>query len=186
MIRAACMTNLDLVSFRLAQLQDLPRIVALVNSAYRGESGKQGWTTEADLLDGQRTDEEEITQLLETPDSMILLAEIDGELVASVHLEKHEEGAYLGMLAVRPGLQGRGIGKRLMAVAEDHAEKQWQVGTMLMTVINLRYELIAFYQRCGYLKTGRAKPFPASEKFGVQKVPGLLLEYLEKPLGGRQ
>ena len=185
MIRAAYVMNLDSLAFRFARPHDIPRIVSLVNSAYRGESGKQGWTTEADLLDGQRTDEEDITQLLQTPDSMILLAEIGWELVASVHLERHEEGAYLGMLAVRPSLQGRGVGKRLMATAEDIAEKQWMAGKMLMTVINLRYELIAFYQRCGYLKTGRAKPFPASEKFGMPKGPALFLEYLEKPLGSR-
>ena len=175
--------NLDNLSFRLAQSQDIPRVVSLVNSAYRGESGQQGWTTEADLLDGQRTDAEEIARLLDARNSMILLAEVGDELLASVHLEEYEEGAYLGMLAVRPDLQGRGIGKCLMAAAEQRAAAEWQAGKMLMTVIHLRHELIAFYQRCGYARTGRVKPFPTSEKFGIQKVPGLLLEYLEKPLG---
>lgn len=174
--------NLDRLCFRLAQCQDIDRIVALVNSAYRGESGKRGWTTEADLLDGQRTDLEEISRLLDTQDSMILLAETNGQLVASAHLEKHNEGAYLGMLSVRPGLQGRGIGRRMMAVSEERACSEWKAEKMLMTVITLREELIAFYGRCGYRRTGRVRPFPTSEKFGKQKVPGLLLEYLEKPL----
>jgi len=178
--------NLDIVSFRPARRQDILRIVSLVNSAYRGESGKQGWTTEADLLDGQRTDEEEISRLLEAQDSMILLAECGGALVASAHLEKHEEGAYLGMLAVAPSLQGRGIGKRLMAAAEDKAAREWGAGKILMTVITLRHELIAFYGRCGYARTGRVRPFPTSEKFGIQKVPGLQLEYLEKWPGESQ
>jgi len=175
--------NLDSLFFRPAQSQDIPRVVSLVNSAYRGESGQQGWTTEADLLDGQRTDTEEIARLLEAPDSLILLGEIGGALVASAHLEKHPEGAYLGMLAVSPGLQGQGVGKRLMAAAEARAAREWGALKMLMTVIHLRHELIAFYGRRGYVKTGRVRPFPTSEKFGIQKVPGLLLEYLEKPLG---
>lgn len=170
------------ITFRQAQLQDVPAIVALVNSAYRGESGKRGWTTESDFLDGQRTDGEEVARLLDAEGSMILLGEMDGELVASVHLERHEEEAYLGMLAVRPGWQNLGVGKAVMAAAEERAAA-WGAAKMLMTVITLRHELIAFYGRRGYARTGRVRPFPASEKFGVQKVPGLLLEYLEKPLG---
>jgi ribosomal protein S18 acetylase RimI-like enzyme len=174
--------NLETLHFRQAQIHENDRIVSLVNSAYRGESGKQGWTTEADLLDGQRTDSEEITRLLEAYDSMILIAQADGEIIASAHLEKHIEGAYLGMLSVSPCWQGRGIGKRVMAVAEQKAFQEWGAVKMLMTVITLRQELIAFYERCGYVRTGRVRPFPSSEKFGKQKVPGLLLEYLEKPL----
>ncbi|MFM8331041.1 MAG: GNAT family N-acetyltransferase [Candidatus Methylumidiphilus sp.] len=174
--------NLAKLSFRAAEGHEIAGIVSLVNSAYRGESGKQGWTTEADLLDGQRTDVEEITRLLAVEDSMILLGIWDGEAVASVHLEKHAEGAYLGMLAVKPGLQGRGIGRRVLAAAEQTAQREWRAAKVLMTVITLRHELIDFYLRCGYLRTGRVRPFPVSEKFGIQKVHGLLLEYLEKPI----
>jgi len=170
------------LSFRPAQLHDIRRIVSLVNAAYRGESGKQGWTTEADLLDGQRTDAEEVTSLIAAGGSMILLAELDVELVASVHLERRGEGAYMGMLAVSPVWQNRGIGKAMMAAAERLAVLEFGARQMLMTVITLRHELIEFYGRCGYVRTGRVRPFPASEKFGIQKVPGLLLEYLEKPL----
>jgi len=170
----------DTFTFRLAQMADVASIVQLVNSSYRGESGKQGWTTEADLLDGQRTDEEEVTRLLQAQDSMIVLCLLDGKILASVQLEKHSEGAYLGMLAVNPVLQNQGIGKRLMAEAEAIAKRQWAAQKMLMTVINLRYDVIAFYQRHGYARTGRTVPFPTSEKYGIQKVPGLMLEYLEK------
>ena len=105
---------------------------------------------------------------------------LDGKILASVQLEKHSEGAYLGMLAVNPVLQNQGIGKRLMAEAEAIAKRQWAAQKMLMTVINLRYDVIAFYQRHGYARTGRTVPFPTSEKYGIQKVPGLMLEYLEK------
>ena len=113
---------------------------------------------------------------------MIVLCLLDGKILASVHLEKHSEGAYLGMLAVNPALQNQGIGKRLMAEAEAIAKRQWAAEKMLMTVINLRYDVIAFYQRHGYARTGRTTPFPTSEKYGIQKVPGLMLEYLEKRL----
>ena len=171
---------MDTFTFRLAQMADVASIVQLVNSSYRGESGKQGWTTEADLLDGQRTDEDEVTRLLQAQDSMIVLCLLDGKILASVQLEKHSEGAYLGMLAVNPVLQNQGIGKRLMAEVEAIAKRQWAAEKMLMTVINLRYDIIAFYQRHGYARTGRTVPFPTSEKYGIQKVPGLMLEYLEK------
>lgn len=174
--------NQEPLSCRQARSEEIPRIVSLVNSAYRGESGKQGWTTEADLLDGQRTDAEELNRLLSSEDSLILLGEIGGRLIASVHLQQHEEGAYMGMLAVSPTWQGRGIGKAMMRAAEATAVSEFGAQKMLMTVINLRHELIEFYGRCGYARTGRVTPFPTSEKFGIQKVPGLLLEYLEKPL----
>lgn len=174
--------NPEPLNFRLAYHSDIPRIVSLVNSAYRGESGKQGWTTEADLLDGQRTDTQEVERLIEANGSMILLGDRGIELVASVHLEQHEEGAYLGMLAVSPTWQGRGVGKAMMAEAERKAALDFGAQKMLMTVITLRHELIEFYGRCGYARTGRVQPFPTSEQFGIQKVPGLLLEYLEKKL----
>ena len=170
------------LSFRTAESSDTPTIVELVNSAYRGDSGKQGWTTEADLLDGQRTDAAEITRLLNADDSMILLCQQQAEIIASVHLEKHEEGAYLGMLSVNPAVQNQGIGKRLMAEAERIAKAQWAAEKMLMMVITLRHDIIAFYQRYGYVRTGRTEPFPTGENYGIQKVPGLVLEYLEKPL----
>ena len=171
------------LSFRTAESSDISTIIELVNSAYRGESGKVGWTTEADLLDGQRTDAAEITRLLNADDSMILLCQQNGVIIASVHLEKHEEGAYLGMLSVNPGLQNQGIGKRLMAEAERIAKAQWAAEKMVMMVITLRNDIISFYQRYGYVRTGRTEPFPTAENYGIQKVQGLVLEYLEKPLG---
>jgi GNAT superfamily N-acetyltransferase len=173
--------NPENLTFRPAQATDILAIVELVNCAYRGVDGNIGWTTEAHLLDGQRTDEEEITRLLHAKDSMVLLCVVDGEIVASVHLERQGEGAYLGMLAVNPIWQSLGLGKRLMAEAEDVAKRLWAAKKMLMQVITLRHDIIAFYERYGYVKTGRTLPFPTSEKYGIQKVPGLMLEYLEKP-----
>jgi ribosomal protein S18 acetylase RimI-like enzyme len=172
------------ISFRRATAADADAIAALVNSAYRGESSRAGWTTEADLLGGQRTDAGEITRLLGMAGSVILLCLAGGEIIGSVHLERVDAAtAYLGMLVIRPVLQGGGLGSRLMREAEDYAGKQWGAVSMQMQVITLRDELIAYYQRRGYRRTGEMRPFPAGDpKFGLPRVAGLQFEVLEKPL----
>ena len=176
------MPNIDIVelSFRKAEKADVHQIVTLVNSAYRGESSKFGWTNEADLLDGPRTDAEEISKLIETDGSMILLCLSGSEIVGSVHLEKVEDGAYLGMLAVKPSLQGGGIGKRFIEAAELAALNAWGIKKMMMTVITLRHELIAFYERRGYKRMGKLTALPTSSRGGRSKVGVLQLELLEK------
>jgi len=180
------------LAFRPAGHDDVAAIVALVNSAYRGASSRRGWTTEADLLDGQRTDAAEIAGLVAARDSVILLCLADGVLAGSVHLRRDGDGAYLGMLVIDPGRQGAGLGKRLMAAAESWVVREWACVRMWMTVITLRHELIAFYGRRGYRRTGRIVPFPAGDpRFGLPKVAGLEMEVLEKDLhpgpgGGRE
>ena len=174
------------ISFRLAQLTDVNAIVALVNSAYRGESSRKGWTTEADLLDGQRTDREEISRLIEREGSVILLCMHGKEIVGSVHLEKIDAtSAYIGMLVIKPTLQGQGLGKLVMAKAEEFTQTEWDAAQIKMQVITLRHELIAYYRRRGYQGTGEIRPFPASEpKFGIPRIKGLMFEVLEKKLYG--
>lgn len=169
-------------SFRPAALADVAHIVALVNSAYRGESSRAGWTTEADLLAGQRTDADEIHTLINAADSVILLALQAGEIIGTVHLQRDADAASMGMLVIKPGLQGAGLGKKLMQAAEASAHKMWGVGKMRMVVITLRHELIAFYERRGYRRTGKLKEFPQDVKFGIPKAAGLQIELLEKNL----
>lgn len=175
------MTGID---FRPATLVDVAAIVALVNSAYRGDTSRAGWTTEADILDGQRTDAEEIAQLIAEAGSEFLLCWRDGVIVGSVHLLRQDEvTAYLGMLVIKPGLQGLGLGSRLMDEAERFLSDTWGVSRLQMQVITLREELIAFYARRGYLRTGEFKPFPVNEpRFGLPKVADLKFEVLEKAL----
>ncbi len=165
-----------------AEKQDAERIVALVNSAYRGESSKQGWTTEADLLDGRRTDTDEILQLIASGHSMFLVCKAQAELVGVVHLERQEGQVCLGMLAVNPLLQGKGIGKRLLFEAEQVAQDSWGLSKLVMSVISCREELIAFYGRCGYRCTGISKDFPVNPNLWTPKIRGLRLEILEKTL----
>lgn len=169
-------------SMSRAEKQDAGQIAALVNSAYRGESSKQGWTTEADLLAGLRIDIEEILRLISSDESMLLLCKAEAELIGSVHLQKQAEQVCLGMLAVSPPLQGRGIGKQLLEAAEQAAQETWAVNKSVMSVIASRSELIAFYERRGYRRTGVSKAFPVNPELWTPKVAGLRLEILEKVL----
>ncbi len=150
---------------------DLAQIAALVNSAYRGESSKKGWTTEADLLDGQRTDANELAKQLQADGNTILkYTNDDGNIAGCVYLHKKGHAMYLGMLTVNPVLQATGIGKQLMAAAEQFAAKQGCT-KVEMTVISARHELIAWYNKRGYTFTGETRPFPVDTKFGVAKQP---------------
>ena len=170
--------------FRDATDADVDSIVALVESAYRGDSSRAGWTTEADILEGQRTDPEGVLQVVKSPDSRLLTVERDGRIVACCQLEHRGTYAYFGMFAVSPELQGAGLGKVIIAEAERQARATWGVTEMHMTVISVRNDLIAWYERRGYRRTGRMTPFPyGDERFGVPQRDDLQFELLVKELG---
>jgi|SRR5690348_10747526 len=171
--------------FRAAEAADIPAIVALVESAYRGESGLRGWTTESHLLDGRRTDAADVGALIDRPGSRVLLAECDGRLKASCHVERQGEVGYFGMFAVDPAEQGSGLGKRVLAEAERIAREEWDCRAMRMTVIVQREELIAWYGRRGYRRTGEHQPFPyGDERFGIPRRDDLRFEVLLKEFAG--
>ena len=171
-----------MTQFREALVEEAAAIASLINSCYRGDSSREGWTTEADLLDGTRTNEAEIADLITSAGSMILLCVDCEEIVGSVHLQQEGSSGYLGMLVVKPGLQGGGIGRRLMEAAEILVREKWKVRKMTMNVFTARPELIAYYERRGYRRTGRAKRFEPHEIHGTPRVDGLELEVLEKDL----
>lgn len=144
-----------------ATVADIPALNILINLAYRGESSKKGWTTEADLLEGKRTTEEELIQIIEDPKNTILKFTEDDKIIGSVLLAEKEQQLYLGMLTVSPELQNSGIGKKMLAEAENHAKKLG-LSSIIMTVISVREELIAWYKRHGYIDTGKREAFPES------------------------
>jgi GNAT superfamily N-acetyltransferase len=170
--------------FRAAIASDASTIVNLVQSTYRGDSSRKGWTTEADILDGQRTDPQEIADILGNPGSRIILCEEDGALVGCCNVEREDDvAAYFGMFSVLATLQGRGTGSKLLAEAERYAKQELHARVMRMTVIDIRSELIAYYERRGYVRTGKHKPFPYGDpRFGVPKRTDLRFEVLEKAL----
>lgn len=170
--------------FRTATAGDVDAIVALVESAYRGDASRAGWTTEADLLDGRRTGADDVLACIDRPRSVILLAEDDaGDMLACAHVADDDGAGYFGMFSVRPTLQGAGIGKRLLEHAERFVRERWSLPVMRMTVIDVRDELIAFYERRGYRRTGVVKPFPyGDERFGLPRRDDLRFEVLEKTL----
>ena len=171
------------LTFRTATTADIPALIELVTSAYRGDASRAGWTTEADILDGQRVDAEGIHAELVRPRSAILIAERDGHMLACCHVADEDGHGYFGMFAVNPATQGGGIGKQVMRHAEQHVAVQWQLPSMRMTVIDCRDELVAFYERRGYARTGIKKPFPYGDKrFGIPRRDDLRFEVLEKPL----
>jgi len=149
---------------------DISALNSLVNSAYRGESSRKGWTTEADLLGGIRTDEDALRTMLQNPAVTILKYEAGNQLLGCVYLEKKEQDLYLGMLTVSPEAQTNGIGKKLLSVAEQLAVNQ-QCRAITMTVIRQRHELIDWYNRRGYQPTGETQPFPDDPRFGFPKQP---------------
>jgi GNAT superfamily N-acetyltransferase len=170
------------LDFRRATPGDVAAVVALVESAYRGEVSRAGWTTEADLLDGRRTGPDEVGPALADPDVRIVLAEADGALVGSVRIERHDDVAHVGMVAVRPDRQDRGIGRRLLAEAERVARDELGCRRGEMTVILQREPLIAWYGRRGWTPSGRLEPFPyGDERFGRPRRDDLAFVVLTKP-----
>ena len=172
------------ISFRSAVAGDARALAAFVNGAYRGEGSKRGWTTEADILGGRRTDEVGLREMIAAPESRVELAlDEKGVLVGCVHLKKEPAGdCYLGLLTVDPARQAAGIGKRILE--HGHAvARAWGCRRMRMTVISPRSELIAYYERRGYARTGASEPFPEDDpRFGLPKVRGLRFVELSKAL----
>ncbi|MFE8947024.1 GNAT family N-acetyltransferase [Streptomyces sp. NPDC003233] len=171
-------------TFRDATDADVHALVALIESAYRGDSSRAGWTTEADILQGRRTDPEGVLEVIKSPESRMLTVEQDGRIIACCQLEHRGDHAYFGMFAVSPTLQGAGLGKTVMAEAERQAREAWGVTEMHMTVISVRDDLIAWYERRGYRRTGEMSPFPyGDERFGIPQRDDLRFELLVKKLG---
>ncbi len=156
---------------RKAEIQEASQIADLVNSAYRGESSRRGWTTEADLLDGQRTDAEAILELITMPKSQMLVLDNGKFLLGCVRIENLGEKLYLGMLTVNPEIQNKGFGKLLMEAAEKEARSQ-NLLSIEMTVFSQRETLINYYLRQGYKLTGERRPFPGDDpRLGIPKQP---------------
>ena len=150
-----------MTSIIAASLADAAEIKLLIESAYRGDSARQGWNHEADLLDDERISLEEIEQLIENEKVSFQLARGDaGAPIGCVAVTQLDAASgYLGMLCVAPTLQSGGLGGKLLEAAELAALKRG-IKTLEMTVITQRSSLICWYERRGYERTGETRPFP--------------------------
>jgi ribosomal protein S18 acetylase RimI-like enzyme len=163
--------------FRLARADDVDAIVALVENAYRGEATAASWNSEAHLLRGPRTNREEVAGYLTDPESRFVLAEQAGRLVGCALIQRRanslchagaspEGEAYFGMFAISPARQSGGLGKAVLAECERQARALWNAQAMVLTVISLREELIGWYERRGFVRTGARQPFPFTPTTG--------------------
>ena len=173
-----------MLHFHKAELVDAQDIAALINSAYRGETSRAGWTTEADILDGLRTTTQEVASIIKREDAFVLVGVLRDQIVATISCEKQDAHgrniAHLGMIAVKPTLQNKGHGTTMIQAAEAMTAREWRVVGFHMAVITVREELIAFYERLGYARSGEFKSFPENSALWQPKVAGLTLEYLVK------
>jgi ribosomal protein S18 acetylase RimI-like enzyme len=166
-----------LIAITAATPTDAPELKELLEAAYRGDSARAGWNHEADILDDERIERDELDALLADPSVTILTARDAERLIGCVAVTcKDTALGYLGMLCVLPTLQSGGLGRRLLDAAEDHA-RALGLAAMEMTVIDSRASLIAWYERRGYAFTGERRPFP------VLRDPPINFVVLEKPLG---
>ena len=148
-------------TYRIAELADAPVVRALIESGYRGESARQGWTNEADLLEGNRTTPEEVAAMIAAPEKRVLLAERDGTLIGTVSVTDLGDGrAYMGLLCVSPSLQAGGLGSALLSEGEALAIREFGTRVVEGMVLDVRSELIAYYERRGFTRTGELRPFP--------------------------
>lgn len=163
---------------------DIAALHALIESAYRGEASRAGWTTEADLLGGQRTDPEELAEILADPDQAMLTAWEDGALLACIRIQRQPDGAgYFGMLSVSPTRQASGLGRRMVAAAEQALVERFGARLVRISVFPQRDTLIAWYERLGYRDTGRTLPFDYDNlRLGVALRDDLQFIVMEKPV----
>lgn len=171
------------LTVRSATVDDAPAVADLVHRAYRADESRRGWTTEADLIGGQRTDTAMVRELVTAPGSVVLVGQEQDRLLVCCHLERRERSAYLGMFAVHPDGQGRGTGRAMLAAAEAHA-RRWAAEQIELTVLAQRPELIAWYERCGFALTGQEQQFPYGDpRFGLPRRDDLVLLGMSRRVG---
>lgn len=161
-----------------ATTNDIQKIVDLVNTAYRSKE-IQGWTSESDLVLGDRINSQQVQQLI-CQDAKLFLLFDAAELIGCVHLHIQQQSCYIGMLTTHPKTQNRGLGKQILEFAESFSKHQFATQTFKMSVLSNRPELIAFYQRRGYQLTGYSEPYPINANVGIPLDQNIAILHLEK------
>jgi len=167
----------SIINFKQANINDAEEIDMLINLAYRG---KEGWTKETDIVEGKRSNIKDVHYLIKNQNSHMLIARNHGDLIACICIEEKENKAYIGSFAVSPAQQNIGIGKQVLELAENYASNNLGITEFVMVVISQRKELIEFYERRGYIRTGEIEEYPVHLNVGMPSVKGLTIEYLTK------
>ncbi|MEN8215560.1 MAG: GNAT family N-acetyltransferase [Pseudomonadota bacterium] len=165
------------LKLELANNDDIKELCDLVNAAYRG---KLGWTKETEIIDGNRTTDHEIRSLISSPNTYLFIARENNKIISCICIEKNDHQAYIGLLAVNPAYQNKGLGKHILNLAESYAVNHLKISEFMMAVISQRKELIAFYERRGYKRTGNIEAYPIHLNVGTPRIDNLTIEYLKK------
>jgi len=166
------------LTFRVATEMDAESIAEIVNGAYRPKKGEGGWTHESDLVKGDRTTPDQVRTLIK--DSSVVVGLSADAIVCCAHVAIEHGAAHIGMLAVSPKLQATGLGKALLGYAERYATEVLGASDMVLIVLRNRPELIAFYLRRGYERTGEFQAYPTDLSVGTPVRDGLELDVLRK------
>jgi len=163
--------------FRLAQFADIPQLVDLINKSYREQQGRS-WTTELEFVKGQRITEFQLKEQLQCANSTLLVAETEfSKIVACVGLTFENIQVEIGTFCTDPQVQNMRVGRSVLEYAEQYALKEDpHLTNAVMHVLNVRSELIAYYERRGYVKTDNEQPYPVEVNVGVPRVPIKLIE----------
>lgn len=172
-------TELKKLTLKPASIDDAEHLNLLINQAYRGQ---EGWTRETEIVDGKRSSVEDVKDLIQKPYSHMLVATIHEVLAACICIEEKENKTYIGTFAVNPAFQNQGIGKTVLSLAENYAVNKLGSKQLMMVVISQREELIAFYERRGYKRTGEISEYPVHLNVGTPAIEGLTIECLEKAI----
>jgi hypothetical protein len=171
------------IKISTAVSDDADEIKMLVNSVYRGENSKKGWTTEAYFLDGIRITPEKVKEIIDKNNNVILTFTLNNKIIGCVHLEEKDDTCWLGMLSVDVNYQTNGLGKFIIEKSEDYSVNIFECNEMKMKVIGIRDELINYYLRRGYVLTGETEDFNTSKDvFGKPNQTDLCFKILKKQL----
>lgn len=169
------------VVYTPATEDDVEALVALVNSVYRGEHSKQGWTTEANILEGKRVDTAWVRDVIESSHSTLIVARRHGAVIGCLQIDIEAPVAHLGLFAVDVVSQTLGIGKRLLQEAEVYAKSN-NISTLQLEIIDKRADIILYYERRGFQATGESLDFPVRDDLWRSKVGPLQLLVYRKQL----
>ena len=168
------------LKFRFAQSADITKLVDLINSAYRQQHGNS-WTSEAEIVTGQRINASQLEHALSQDHFQLWIALQDEQIVACIGLTFNLYDVEIGTFCITPHFQNQGIGKQVLDFAENYVRQKIRLehqhlNDFVMWVLSARTELIAYYERRGYVQTGSVDDYPLNADVGRPMIDLHLIE----------